>query len=569
MKKIRWQIIIILLTGLVVGILLIGQQPTIQPTAPKPTEGGIYTEGLIGNLSRLNPLFDLYNPVDRDVDRLIFSGLIRFDSKGMPVADLAESWGYSKDGTLYNISLRPNLKWHDGQPLTSDDVVFTIDLMRSESSYIPEDIRTFWKDVDVKALNDVTLQFRLPEPFSPFLDYLTFGILPKHIIGDMSVDDLVGSQFNLKPVGSGPYKLDYLIVEDNQIKGVVLSVFDDYYAKKPYIQQIVFRYYPDSASVMQAYKDGQVQGISKVTPDVLSEALNEPKLSIYTGRLPRMTLVLFNLNDPEVTFLQDANVRRALMEAINRQWIIDRIMGGQALIASGPILPDTWSYYDGIEAIPYDTDAAASLLKESGYTFPTVEGKDPNVLVDKDGQSLAFTMLYPDDETHAAVAKAIQDNWQKIGVKVDLEAVPYDQLIQDHLDQRSYQAALVDLNLARSPDPDPYPFWDQAQITGGQNYSQWDDRVASEYLEQARVTIDQTERTRLYRNFQVIFQKELPALPLYYPVYTYAVDQEVQGVQMGPLFDPSDRFATIQSWYLVAKRTVDQTSELPTATPNP
>ncbi len=131
-----------------------------------------------------------------------------------------------------------------------------------------------------------------------------------------------------------------------------------------------------------------------------------------------------------------------------------------------------------------------------------------------------------------------------------LEALPYDILIEQRLGSRDYQAALVDLNLTRSPDPDPYPFWDSIQATGGQNYSQWDHKIASEYLEEARITVDLDERARLYRNFQVIFADELPALPLYYPVYNFGVDQEVQGVRMGPLLETSDRYTTILEWFL-------------------
>jgi len=135
--------------------------------------------------------------------------------------------------------------------------------------------------------------------------------------------------------------------------------------------------------------------------------------------------------------------------------------------------------------------------------------------------------------------------------------VPYDELVGLHLDTRLYQAALVDLNLSRSPDPDPYPFWHQAQISGGQNYARWDDRQASEYLEQARITVDLADRQRLYNNFQVRFSAELPALPLYYPVYTYAVTADVQGVSIGPLFDVSDRFSNITNWYLITRRTTE------------
>jgi len=124
----------------------------------------------------------------------------------------------------------------------------------------------------------------------------------------------------------------------------------------------------------------------------------------------------------------------------------------------------------------------------------------------------------------------------------------------------------VDLDFTRSYDPDPYPFWHQAEATGGQNYSQWNDRTASEYLEEARITADQNVRLRLYRNFQVVFSQELPALPLYYPVYTYGVDVRVQGVQLAPLYEPSDRFNNISDWYLVTSRALEQTKQ-PTGTP--
>ena len=162
----------------------------------------------------------------------------------------------------------------------------------------------------------------------------------------------------------------------------------------------------------------------------------------------------------------------------------------------------------------------------------------------------------------AALAETIQQDWARLGVGAILEAVPYDELVGDRLTTREYQAALVDLNLTDSPDPDPYPFWHQTQVTGGQNYSNWEDHQASEYLEQARISLDTGERTRLYRNFQVRFSQELPALPLYFPVYTYAVSAEVQGVRMGALFDPSQRFNTLASWFLLSKQ-----PEKPTAIP--
>jgi peptide/nickel transport system substrate-binding protein len=179
----------------------------------------------------------------------------------------------------------------------------------------------------------------------------------------------------------------------------------------------------------------------------------------------------------------------------------------------------------------------------------------------KDNVTLSFTLAYPDDSLHAQLAQTVQQNWADLGVEVKFQPVTYDSLLNDYLTPHAYQAALVDLDLSRSYDPDPYPFWHQAEITSGQNYSQWDNRTASEYLENARVVADPDVRVRLYRNFQVVFSRELPALLLYYPVETFAVDQRVQGVQAAPLFESADRFNTIASWYLITRRALDQTPQ--------
>lgn len=551
MKKFRWQLIIIFLTGLVVGILLLREQPVVLPfQEPEPVQGGSYTEAVIGSIQRLNPVLDTYHAADRDIDRLIYSRLVTFDDRGLPQPDLAESWGVSADGTVYNITLKADVKWHDGQPLTSDDVLFTIEMMRAGEGVVPDDLRSFWNDVEVVIFDEQNFQFRLPEPFAPFLDYLAFGVLPRHLLGSLTFVEMVDAPFNLQPVGSGPYKFNGLYVEDGAILGVELVANEDYYDQPPFIEKMIFRYYADGSAAIQAYREGEVQGIGGIPVEVLPEALKETTLSIYSSRLPEMTLVLFNLQDDSVPFLQESVVRRALLMGINRQYMIDKVFQGQGILADGPIFPGTWAYNESQERVPYDPAWAIDLLRAEDYNLTGVEG---TVRV-KDDVSMEFAMIYPDTSQHKAMAEQIQSDWAAMGVKVNLEAVPYDQLVLDRLTNRTFQAALVDLNLARTPDPDPYPFWDSVQATGGQNYSQWDDRMASEYLENARVTIDIAERARLYRNFQVLFARELPALPLFYPVFNYGVNEEIQGVRMGPLFDTSDRFLTIQDWYLVSER---------------
>lgn len=552
MKKIRWQILIVILTLVIVGVLLLHQQPSAVVIIPQPTSGGIYTEGLIGGLGRLNPLFDVNNPADRDIDRLIFSGLFKFDAKGISQPDLAESWGVSLDGKIYNITIRSNAIWHDGQPVTSDDFIFTLGLIQNEISTVPGDVRSMWDQVKVTALDNKTLRFELAESFTPFMDYLTFGILPKHVLGSIPVDQLLASDFNIHPIGSGPFQFDSLMVENGQIKGVVLKVFPQYYGQIPYIQQVAFQFYPTPQSAMDAYRQGEVIGISQISQEILSEALNEPNFSLYSSRLPKISMVLLNLNNPEVSFFQDKELRHALMLGLNRQWIVDRILNGQAIVADSPILPGNWAYYDGVEKYTFDQSESISILKSSGYSL----NPDGSGVREKENISLSFTLLYPDDEQHALIAKSIQTDWQSLGVQVELKPVDYQTLLNDYLIPRSYQAALIDQDFTNTHDPDPYPFWHQAEATGGQNFSQWDNRTASEYIEQARVIIDTTFRAKLYRNFQILFAKELPAILLYYPVFTFGVDSQVSGVQTSPLYETSDRLNSIANWYLVTKNSI-------------
>jgi len=547
-----------------VGILLIIQQldenEEIEAT-PSPIAGGIYTEGLVGEFMRLNPFLEIYNQPDHDVGQLIFSSLIKFDSSGIPQADLAESWGVSKDGTVYNFSLRTDVFWHDGEVFDSNDLLVTIDLLKSHHPLIPEDLQTFWEEVEVVVLSDSQLQFLLPEPFAPFLDYLSFGILPEHIFAGLGMDEIVDHPFNLAPVGTGPFKFNRLLVEDDQIVGVVLDAFDEYFQSRPYLDEINFRYYPNSDAAFEAYLQGEVEGLGEVHSAILDEVLEEPNLSIYTARKPLLTMVYLNLDNPEVEFLQTPEFRMALMAAINRNRIIENTYNGQAIPALGPIMPGTWAFYPDLETIDYDPIRAENYFESSGVSFDEEEAG----FVSESGLPIALTLLYPETAHHEAIAEQIASDWEVLGVDVTLVGKPYEAVLED-LAAREYQTSLVDINLTSSPDPDPYPFWGQAQMDSGQNYAEWDNRSASELLEQARMTVDMAERGRLYRNFQVLFMRELPALPLFYPVYTYAVSEDIKGINFGPIFDPSDRFNNVHNWYIL-QSLESQSTTAPETTP--
>jgi peptide/nickel transport system substrate-binding protein len=548
MKQFRWQIIIILLTGLVVGLLLLSEQTGFRLVAPVPTRGGSYTEALVGRMQRLNPVLDYYNSVDRDVDRLIYSSLIDYDAKGLPTEDLAESWGISFDSLTYNFVIREDAFWHDGDPVVANDILLTINLMSDPDSVLPEDIKDFWRKVEVIPLGDKQVQFRLQEPFAPFLDYLNFGILPSHILNGMTYSEMLNSEFNIKPIGSGPYKFDGLIGESGSINGIILSANTDYYGKTPFISEIVFKYFGTIEEAFNAYLTGNVLGISKLSPEVLDDALSNEDLSLYSMIDPGISMIILNLNSNDVRFFQDEVVRQSLLMGLDRKGMIDNVLKGQGIIADAPILLNSWAYYSGNQRVDQNVQESNNLLKEAGYLL-----EDGGTSRSKDGSSLTFSLVHPNDAYHTQIAQSIKSDWKKIGVEVNLLSVPYETLILDHLQPLTYEAALIDINYFRSPDPDPYPFWDQAQQTGGQNYSQWENRIVSQYLEEARISQDIEERAKLYRNFQVVFSDELPALPLFYSTYSFAIDQSIQGVRVGSMYDSSDRFWNISDWFLITQ----------------
>ncbi|QYK50807.1 MAG: hypothetical protein KF701_10470 [Anaerolineales bacterium] len=574
MKKLRWQLLLVVLALVAIAILLLARQPLLRSLTAEPGQGGVYIEGLVGTLGRLNPLLDDANPADQDINRLLFSGLLRFDERGNPQPDLAEAWGVVVTGETYNITLREGLTWHDGAPLTTEDIAFTIDLMRNPELPIPADVRALWTSVEVVVLDPRNMQLVLPEAFAPFQDYLSFGVLPQHLLGAMSPIELLNVPYNLQPIGSGPYRFSELLSEEGQITGVALEAWDGYYAGRPFLDQVIFNYYDNSEEAYAAYQRGDVMGVSYLSPQVLANALNDPSLSIYSSRLPRLTLMIMNLGSTEVPFFSELEVRQAILQGINRQWIIDQYLGGQAMIANGPILPGTWAHNENLPRVEYNVEAATTLLREANYSIPASGGQ----VRSKDGIDLRFQLVHPDTPQHAQIAESIKNDLAALGIQVDLLAVPYADLITNYLEPRTYQAALIDLNLSNYPDPDPYPFWHQAAVSGGQNYSRWDDRRASEYLEEARVTTSQAQRARLYRNFQNHFISQAPAIPLYFPVYSYGVSALVRGVSVGPLYQTSDRFATLPEWFLVARGQLDeleptsqpqQSTDTPAATPIP
>lgn len=530
----------------VIGILLLGAllwyTAYTFPTKVIPARGGTYSEGVASNPQYLNPLLSHYNDIDRDLVALLFNGLTTLDERGVVVPDLAERWEAGADNLSYTFFLRPNVRWSDGAPFNADDVIFTVSVMQSDDYQWAPWLSALWKSVKATKVDEFTVTFTLSQPFAPFLDYTTIGLLPSHLWARYPVAELTSAQLNTRPVGTGPWQLtqidaDHVRLEPNPFFSGPL----------PYLSGIEFHFYPDTRRVLSAFSRHEINAIAHLYPDDVKSVLKEPELNLFSSTLPGYALIYLNLNSSNVPFFGDKAVRQALRAGLNRQQLIDEGLQGQGLIANSPIQPGNWAYDADVAQVSYNPAAARKLLADAGWTDSDADG-----ISDKDGKPLRFVFLTTDAPDQVALGRLITQQWREIGVGVETQTTSFAGLAADYLSTHNFDAALVTWEL--SGDPDPYPLWHSTEIESGQNYARWNNRDADEAIEAARRTNDQTQRIELYRQFQVVFTDEAPALLLYHPVYTFGVESKVRGVTIGKLNRAADRFRTVSEWYIVTQR---------------
>lgn len=548
LQRLRWQLLVTI-AGLLLVAGLLANLARNQTTDFVPDDGGTYTEGLAGRVQLVNPLL-WETSAEHDLVSLVFSGLTRTDVRGQIVADLAEGWTVMDDGLTYVFTLRENARWHDGTPVTADDAIYTIGLLQDGTSNLLPNQAPLWRTVTVDKLDRRTIRFSLSEPLAPFLDYTTLPLLPAHRLKNATAQALPQAAFNQAPIGSGPFRL----VELDQ-EHVKLEASDDFYGVKPYLDEVVFRLYPDVQSLLTAYQDGEIEGISRLLTQDLDVAGRLHDLAVYSAQQASCAAVILNLDKP---LFQDRRVRRALLMAIDRQQLIDNYVAGQGVIADGPIFPGSWAYDPKIDRIRHDVEAARALLEQAGWVDSDSDG-----IRDQDGLRLAFKILTNHDPTRKAMAEAIAQRWAEIGVRASVQTTNVATLRAQHLQPRNFDAVLYGW-AQTTADPDPYPLWHSSQIQGGQNYAGFQNRAIDDLLEAGRRTTDVEARRQLYREFQKLFAEELPALLLYHPIYHYAVDSIVHNIQLPrTIFRPSDRFQTLYRWYVQPDHEVTRAERLP------
>ena len=539
-RYIRWQLLLAVV-GIALLTLLMGVTAYNVSTVLVPERGGVFREGVAGNPQYINPLLCHTHEIDRDLCSLLFRGLTRLDQQGQVVPDLAESWS-APDGLAYTFRLKENQFWHDGKPVSIDDVLFTIEMMQSPDSPILTDLAELWRSVTVERVDDRAVRLLLDEPFAPFLQFTTVGLLPKHIWQDVPPAGLRESPFNLHPVGNGPMRVTSASAQFLRLERHPYSS-----EEIPMVSALEFHFYPDYPSIYAAYTEGELDGVSQVLQSDIPLAQDRTDLQLFSAPLSTYVGVTFNLQNPDVLFLQDASVRRALYHALDRKRLLEETVGGHGVLAPSPIPSNNWGHAADTPSYDYDPDEARRLLDESGWVDTDGDGTR-----DKDGRPMQFILLTNDDSARIALIEQIAADWRAVGVNTNVQSVSFVGLVNDFLVPRRFDAALVSWDI--TGDPDPFPLYHSSQIDTGQNYGGWANPEADALMTEARSTVDQEKRRRLYAQFQYLFATDIPAIPLYYPAYTYGVSERVKAVQIGPLNTPADRFVTFPDWYILTRR---------------
>lgn len=513
-------------------------------------EGGTYVEGVVGTPKNINPLLCQLNEADQDLCTLVFSGLTRLNESGEAVPDLAETWSISDDGITYTFKLRPDARWEDGAPVTVNDVVFTTSLLKDPAFPGRKTIGDLWKQVEVIKADDYTVLFRLAQPYAPFIDYTTIGLLPDHLLAGTAAANLDKIPFNQQPKGNGPWRVAELNTAGGRVASIGLEPSSTYFGAKPKIGRLVLRYYPNSQSVLNAFANGDVDGMADLAPSDAAKAAELPDATAYSMPTSRFVALMINQRkDSGALALTELPVRQALMLALDREAIIRDVLNGQGVLANTPLIPDTWAYDGSVKAYSRDLERARQLLQSAGYELTTVAPSNVEVW-QKEGEPIAFTLLTPEGGVYPKVAEAIAKQWRELGVQVTV--VPVRNIVRNFLMTKQFQVALTETLL--DGDPDPFPLWHQSQASAGQNFTGWENADVNGWLEQARTTTDRSKRFELYRRFQEKFVEELPALMLYYPTYEYVVSTRVRNVQVAPIIYPSDRFRSLNDWTINTRR---------------
>lgn len=498
-----------------------------------PRSGGILREGLISYPRFINPVFAA-TEADRDLSRLIYSGLVKYDEDGILVVDLAAKFEISADGKAYLFSLK-NALWHDGEEVRAQDVDFTIRMIQDPLWKSP--LWRSFKGVKSEIVDDKTIRFTLEKSYASFLSLLTVGILPEHLWQSVTPQNLALAVWNTKPVGSGPWRFGSLAkTAEGRLVSYTLKNNEQFYGPKPWLSKLVFSFYDDRETGLQALRESKIDGFNLV-PSFLEKDLPLKRVNAHRVSFPSYTAIFFN--GVRNNFLADKQIRQALAKIVDTQNLTSVISGVEPI--SGPLaqqfLPQEFASPQPV----FDLDEANALLEGAGF-------KKKDNFWQKGDKFLEINLVSLADPIYFKTVNLIKDGWEKAGIKVGLNILPAKEF-KEAVKTRNYEALLWSQVVGQ--DPDLFPFWHSSQIGGvGLNLTSFRNHKMDALLEEARSALDIQKRQSLYGEFQQLMQDEMPAIFLFREIYLYPVAKKVKGVNVSSVGTPSDRFAGLNNWYV-------------------
>ncbi len=503
-----------------------------------PAKGGTFSEGVIGPLETLNPLF-ARSSAEKSAAKLMFSSLYTYDKTGNLKGDLAESVSVNSEATEYLVKMRPNTTWSDGVALTANDVVFTVNLLKNP---LTRSEISGWQLFAAEAVDSTTVKFMLPGAYAPFLSSLTFPVLPKHVLENVSPADLRDQSFSQNPITSGPFAFRLLQTTSSSSGKKVLHLVANprYIHGAPLLDRFQINAYNDKQSLANALNSDEIMATPDLVYDDVKEGLkqqyqNEPH-TVNNG-----VFALFNTKDGAAS---NTSIRQALALSIDRNALRASITQSTARL-DGPILSSQAS--SDLPVFPdQDKAKAIELLEKEGWNVV-------NGVRQKDGQPLAIRVVTLKGSGFRSATNYLAESWKNdLNIKVDVQVVdplnPAENVLQSILQPRNYDVLIYELVIGA--DPDVYAYWHSSQArTNRLNFANYSNTIADDALSGARTKLDNKYRSDRYKSFVRRWMSDVPAIPLYQPEIDYIKSRSVVSLASDvKLVFPEDRYTDVIYW---------------------
>lgn len=528
-----------------VFLLLFLVQLSQRYTVDIATVGGTLTEGIVGTPRFINPTLAVTR-ADKDLSALIYDGLMALGKDGSLVPNVAESITVSEDGLTYNVILKNNITFHDGTPLKAADVAFTVG--RIQEPLLASPLRSNFDGISIEEVGEFELNFILPEPYAPFIQNLTFGILPQHIWKEAGTEEFPFSQYNSEPIGSGPYRIESIVRNASGIpEKYILTANTSYHTVAPKIETIALVFFPTDEKLVLAFKNKEIDSIVGIDEKYIEELGLDPKTH-HLERIPLPRTFALFINQNKSPALRDSAARRALNVAVDRKELITTTLGGYANAITSPIPPGFKVAPQTVEIPEGNIEEARDILLKGGWKLNS-ETQIWEKSIDGTLTPLSFSIATANNSLFEETAEFLRSTWKEVGVEVSIKQFEQSDLTQSVIRPRDYETLLFGTQLGRSLDF--YSFWHSSQRNDpGLNIALYVNITTDSILSEMRRTSDSTVFEEAVTRFANEVAKETPAIFLYAPELLYVFPNHVMNASFAGVSEPRERWSGIENWYI-------------------